>query len=123
MSRNFANRTIRPIYRIYSGSFQYFCFAAVISKRMSDQIIDVATARSVQANAAKAQVLFGWIIQHDPPEHPGKYVARFATAHPTIYVMLADTLAELQAMLPTGLARSPRQPVDPPEVAEIWFSK
>ena len=33
------------------------------------------------------------------------------------------TPAELQAMLPTGLARSPRQPVDPPEVAEIWFSK
>jgi hypothetical protein len=37
--------------------------------------------------------------------------------------MVADTLAELQAMLPPGLARSPRQPVDPPEVVEIWFSK
>jgi len=68
-------------------------------------------------------LLCAWIIEHDPPEHPGKYVARFATTHPTIYVMLADRLAELQAMLPPGLARSPRQPVDPPEIVEIWFSK
>ena len=89
---------------------------------MSDQIIDAVQARSVQANAAKANIQFGWIIQHDPPEHPGKYVARFATAHPTIYVMQADTLAELQAMLPLGLVRSLRQPADPPEVVEIWFS-
>jgi hypothetical protein len=88
-----------------------------------DQIIDAVMARSVQANATKAKVLFGWIIQHDPPEHPAKYVARFATTHPTIYVMLADRLAELQAMLPPGLARSPRQPVDPPEIVECWFSK
>jgi hypothetical protein len=79
-----------------------FCFVAVISKCMSDQIIDAATARSIQANAAKANIQFGWIIQHDPPEHPGKYVARFATGHPTIYVIQADTLAELQAMLPPG---------------------
>ena len=34
----------------------------------------------------------------------------------------ADTLAELQAMLPPGLVQSPRQPIDPPEVMEIWFS-
>ena len=90
---------------------------------MPDQIIDAAMARSVQANATKTSILFGWIIEHNPPEHPGKYVARFATTQPTIYVMLADTLAELQAMLPPGLVRSPRQPVDPPEVVEIWFSE
>jgi hypothetical protein len=88
-----------------------------------DQIIDAVMARSVHANATKAKILFGWIIPYDPPEHPGKYVARFATTHPTIYVMLADTLAELQAMLPPGLARSPRQPVDLPDVVEIWFSE
>jgi hypothetical protein len=89
---------------------------------MPDQIIDAAMAVDVQTDARKAKVLFGWIIEQDPPEHPGKYVARFATTQPTIYVMLADTLAELQAMLPPGLARSPRQPVDPPDVVEIWFS-
>ena len=90
---------------------------------MFDQIIDAATALDVQANATTANILFGWIIEHDPPEHPGSYVARFATTHPTIYVMLADTPAELHAMLPPGLARSPRLPVDPLEVVEIWFSK
>jgi hypothetical protein len=73
---------------------------------MPDQVIDAAAARSVQANATTASLLCAWIIEHDPPEHPGKYVARFATTHPTIYVVLADRLAELQAMLPPGLARS-----------------
>jgi hypothetical protein len=66
----------------------------VLSGRIPDQIIDAAQARSVQANAAK-EVLFGWIIrwiiQRDPPEYPGKYVARFATTHLTLYVMKADT--------------------------------
>jgi hypothetical protein len=90
---------------------------------MPDQIIDAAMARTVQADAAKTSILSGWIIEHNPPEHSGKYVARFATTQPTIYVMLADTLDELQAMLPPGLARSPRQPVDPPDVVEIWFSE
>jgi hypothetical protein len=28
-----------------------------------------------------------------------------------------------QAQLPPGLVRSERQPVDPPEVVEIWFAK
>jgi hypothetical protein len=36
--------------------------------------------------------------------------------------MVADTLAELQAMLPAGLMRSERQLGDPSEVVEIWFS-
>jgi hypothetical protein len=27
-----------------------------------------------------------------------------------------------QAQLPPGLVRSERQPVDPPEVVEIWFA-
>ena len=56
------------------------------------------------------------------PGFPGKFVARFTTDHPTTYVLAVDTLAELQAMLPPGLARSPRQPADPAEVVEIWFS-
>ena len=89
---------------------------------MPDQIIDVATARSLHAGADRSHVLFAWITQNDPPEHPGKFVARFATSHPTIYVMVADTLAEIHEVLPLGLARSERQPGDPPEVVEMWFS-
>ena len=77
--------------------------------------------RSSCTNADK-NGLAGWIILRDPPEHPSRFVARLVTTHPTIYLMLADTLAELQAMLPPGLERSPRQPADPPEVVEVWFA-
>ena len=89
---------------------------------MADQIIDAAMAQSLTIDAARSHVLCGWIIQNDLPEHPDKFVARFATTHPTIYVMLADSLAEIQAMLPPGLVRSERQPADPPEVVEVWFA-
>ena len=37
-------------------------------------------------------------------------------------VLVAATLAELHAMLPAGLSRSPRAPADPPGVVEIWYS-
>ena len=89
---------------------------------MSNQVINADMARAIQADANRTHVQFAWIVQHDAPEHPGKYVARFATDRPTIYVLVADTLAEVQAMLPPGLNHFPRQPGDPPEVVEIWFS-
>lgn len=55
------------------------------TRSMGDQLID----------AARSHVLFPWIIQDDPLEHLGKFVARFATDHPTIYVMVADSLAAI----------------------------
>ena len=48
-------------------------------------------------------------------------VARLVTDLPSSYVLLSNTLAELQAQLPPGLVRTDRQPGDPPEVVEIWF--
>ena len=90
---------------------------------MPDQIIDAREARAIQAKAGNGLDLFGWTILKDQPDHPGKIVARLATSAPTIYVMLADTLDELHAALPTGLVRSPREPNDLPEVVEIWFSE
>ena len=89
---------------------------------MQDQIIDAVMARSIQADAAKAHVLFAWIILKDQDDYPGKVVARLATMHPTIYIMVADTLAEVQAMLPPGLSHAARDNADPPEVVEIWLS-
>jgi hypothetical protein len=56
-----------------------------------------------------------------PPDYPGKMPARLVTDRPTPYLLTADSLAELQAQLPTGLVRVERQPADLPEVAEIWF--
>lgn len=89
---------------------------------MSDQVINADMARAIQADATRQRILFAWIIQHDPPEHPGRYVARFATEHPTVYVLVGDTLAEVQGKLPPGLDRSRRMPDGPPDVVEIWFS-
>jgi hypothetical protein len=77
---------------------------------------------NLSTDAFVAHDLFAWIVQRDPPEHPGKFIARLTTAHPTVYVLQADNHAELQAMLPAGLSRSDRQPGDPLDVVEIWFS-
>jgi hypothetical protein len=42
--------------------------------------------------------------------------------HRGAYMMLADALTGLQAQLPPDLVRTERQPADPPEVVEVWFS-
>lgn len=89
---------------------------------MNDQVIDAAMARAIQIDANRTHVLFAWIVLHDIPEHPGKYIARFATDRPTIYVMVAETLAGIHEQLPAGLDRSPRRPNDPPDIVEVWFS-
>jgi hypothetical protein len=90
---------------------------------MPDQIIDAAMATGLHADACRAHALVGWIIMRDPPEYPDKVITRLVTDAPTPYVMVADTLAEIHAVLPPHLVRTGRQPVDPPEVAEIWFVK
>jgi hypothetical protein len=56
---------------------------------------------------------------------PSRYAARLVTSGrvPSPYLLLADTLAGIQKMLPPGLVRSDRHPGDPPEVVvEIWFA-
>jgi hypothetical protein len=58
----------------------------------------------------------------DPPEYPDKFVARLVTDAPSPYLLMSDTLAEIHAKLPLPLSRHARQPVDPPEVIEIWFA-
>ena len=73
-------------------------------RAVSDLLIDAAMARSVHADAARSHVLFA--CHHDSPRYPSRFVARFATDHPTIYTMVADSLAEIQAMLPPDLAQS-----------------
>jgi hypothetical protein len=86
-----------------------------------DQIIDATMARSIQADAARKHLVLGWVISQDQDNHDGQFVARLVANGPTLYVILAETLAELQAKLPAGLEWSDRQPSYPPEVVEIWF--
>ena len=89
---------------------------------MPDEIIDVAVARKVHADACRRHKLVGWLVMKDMPDYPGKLIARLATDAPSVYVLVADTLAELHALLPPGLECSERQPADLAELVEIWFA-
>jgi hypothetical protein len=86
-----------------------------------DQIIDPPTARALQTDAARTLSLFGWAVWRDAPDYPGKVIARLVTDKPTPYVLVADTLAELQAMQPRRLDRMERRVSDAPELVEVWL--
>jgi hypothetical protein len=45
----------------------------------------------------------------DLPAYPERYAARLATSGASPYLLLADTLAGIRAMLPAGMTRSERQ--------------
>ncbi|MBV8705273.1 MAG: hypothetical protein JO118_16350 [Acetobacteraceae bacterium] len=85
-------------------------------------MIDAAMARALHADACRTHPLVGWIVVRDPPEYSDKVTARLVSEGPSPYLLVADTLAEIHAQLPPHLVRTERQPVDPPEVVEIWFS-
>jgi hypothetical protein len=88
-----------------------------------DMRIDPATARALQTDVARTRSLFGWAIWRDAPDYPGKVIARLVTDGPTGYVLVADGLAELQAMLPAGLDRFDRRACDAPELVEMWLGR
>ncbi len=87
-----------------------------------DQIINSEMARSLHADAARTHPLTGWIIMRDPPDYEGKFVARLATEKASPYVLVGETLAEVQAALPPGLTRSSHSAAHLPDVVEIWFA-
>src|SRR3954447_4056736 len=90
----------------------------------NDQIIDATMARALHADAFRDHALVAWVVLWDLPAYPERYAAWLVTSGqtPSPYLVLADTLAGIRAMLPPGLVRSERQYVDPPEVVEIWFA-
>ena len=90
-----------------------------------DQIIDADMARSLHADACRDHAAVAWVVMWDLPAYPERYAARLVTSGraQSPYLLLADSLAEIQEMLPPGLVQSERQPVDPPEVGEIWFKE
>ena len=66
-----------------------------------------------------------WFVMTDDPAFPGCHVGRVHTADHQGGVWLpgllvADTLAELVALLLWGLTREGRAPFDPPDVLEAW---
>ena len=72
------------------------CYAAGMD---DDQVIDPATARALQIDAARAHALSGWIVMRDPPDYPDKFAARLVVNRQTPYVLVADSLDGLRAML------------------------
>jgi hypothetical protein len=96
-----------------------------LSSNATDQLIDQDMARSLHADACRDHADVAWAVFYDLPAYPKRHAARLATSDhaPSPYLMLADTLPEIQAMLPPDLTRSARQPGDPPNVVEIWFKK
>jgi hypothetical protein len=62
-------------------------------------------ARALHADACRDHALVAWIIMQDPPDYPGKFTARLATRGPLPYVLIGETLAEVQEQLPPGLVR------------------
>jgi hypothetical protein len=72
------------------------------------QVIDPMMARSLQDDAARTHPLFAWIVMQSLPEHPGAFVARLVTDAPTPYILIAQSLVEIQASLPPGLTHSER---------------
>src|SRR4051812_39525365 len=89
-----------------------------------DQLIDATMARALHAEACRTHAIVAWVVMWDLPAHSNRCAARLVTSGQTAwpYLLLADTLAGIQAMLPPGLVRSERMPVDPPDVMEIWFA-
>jgi len=89
-----------------------------------DQLIDAAMARSLHADACRKHTAVAWAVLWDLPAYPERYAARMATSDqaPSPYLMLADSLAAIRAMLPPSMTRSERMPADPPEVVEIWLA-
>jgi hypothetical protein len=89
---------------------------------MDDDIrIDPFMARALQKDVARSRSLYGWAIYQDPPDYAGKVIARLVTDRPTPYVLVADALSELQAMLPRRLERLDRRICDAPELVEVWL--
>ena len=78
----------------------------------------------VQCPACRGHALVARAVMWDLPAYPERYAARLATsgAAPSPYLLLAATLAGIRELLPPGLVRSERMPVDPPDVVESWFA-
>ena len=64
-----------------------------------DQIIDADIARVIQLDTARQHTLIAWIIQHDLPDHPGKYAARGGGSRVLPFVLITITLIRKPGLL------------------------
>jgi hypothetical protein len=59
-------------------------------------------------NAYRDPTLVAWVVLWDLPAYPERYAARLATSTASPYLMLADTLAGIQAQFLIRLIRQSR---------------
>jgi hypothetical protein len=63
-----------------------------------------------------------WVIYENPADFPGRVVARrWLLDSPTKEYFVGDTVEEVAAMLPRGLFKLPRSPIDDPCIVETWI--
>ena len=68
-----------------------------------------------------------WTIYQHPDDYPGEYVARkfsvgWGKAEASATEMfVADTLAEIRALIPPGMFCLKRDPRDEPHIVETWL--
>jgi hypothetical protein len=68
-----------------------------------------------------------WVIYGNPIDYPGKFVLRpwrirkGQSPEPVNMHWVADTLAEVRAMVPEGLACVQRNPLDDVAIVETWI--
>jgi hypothetical protein len=87
--------------------------------------ISAEEAQSLQDHHIRNGALLAWSIYDHPLDYPNSFVCRpFATkggAVPLDVVLRANTLAQIRAMLPYGLACFSRSPSDPAFLVETWI--
>lgn len=68
-----------------------------------------------------------WVITHDPPDYPGKFVLREHVFAAGIHAVeenpafVGDTLEAVRAAVPRGFRCIPRSPGDLPVIVESWL--
>lgn len=67
-----------------------------------------------------------WTVYWNPSDYPGKYVLRgwdvgFDQSGPRQECVVSDSLEEVRAALPPGLARLAPSEVDDRTIVEVWI--
>ena len=61
-------------------------------------------------------------IYNHPTDYPDKWVARlFNLEQATIYIVLADTVEEIESKMPAGMVRLPPDEGDNPCIEEVFI--
>jgi hypothetical protein len=81
-------------------------------------------AAAIQRGSHEIGDLLVWTICESPKDYPGRFTARPHSARsskPLAFVLVADSLDAIRALLPPGLACLMRNPNDDPVIVETWL--